>query len=77
MKYQYLGTVKVFNGRYWKEHQVRLNATKMHLAAAHSITEVLKTHYKGRRITELSVTLQRLGPVMVVCSSEHDENSGE
>lgn len=73
MRYQFSGTVKVFNGRYWKDHPVRTKGTKLQHAAKDMIQFVLKTHYPGKRISEVSISLQRLGPVIDVGSTVEDE----
>ncbi len=63
MRYQFIGTVKVQVKSYFVTHDVRTRATKMHLAMKQAVEQVLKVNYKGRRITDVIVHLQKLGPV--------------
>jgi hypothetical protein len=62
MRYQFTGTVKVQIKSYWVTHAVRAKASKLPLAMKQAVESVLKTNYKGKRITQVIVALERLGP---------------
>lgn len=65
--YQFTGVVKVFNGRFWRQMEVREKASTLQAATAaatrNGIKE-LKRRWKIHRIEAVSVTLERLGPVL-------------
>lgn len=68
--YQFQGTAKLFNGRYWQDVPVRVKATNLTAAISRGIRLALKTKRKGQRIEAATITLERLGPVMDLGADE-------
>jgi hypothetical protein len=66
MVYQFTGKASLFNGRFWRTVDVRVKASSLQAAIAQGARQALKTKKKGTRIEGLSITLERLGPVMPV-----------
>lgn len=52
----FIGTVKLFNGRYWRESPVRVEASNLSVAIARAVKKAPKR--KRERIEGISVTLE-------------------
>lgn len=65
--YQFSGTGRIFNGRYWREYDVRAKAGNFRVAIARCTASALKQHKaatKSRTIEQIAVSIERLGKVI-------------
>lgn len=65
--YQFAGKIRVFNGHYWRELPVREKASTLQAATGAAVRnglKVAKKQFKIHRVEAVSVTVERLGPVI-------------
>ena len=70
--YQFTGTAKIFNDKYWRTIEIRVKASGFPSAISRGTKIALSARNGRERITAVSITLARLGRIVVDRSADKE-----